>query len=125
MVLIMKCGLKKFNVLFWNFNRDTIEQYDVLPYFRERYRERAKRSINKKLDNSSEYYKVPKTKVEFKDFVKNESQHQFWSRCEYEMIIHGWPIKKNEYKIDIHEQIMMNIDIIVEILYNEMKKNKL
>lgn len=121
----MKRELKKFNVLIWNINRDTIEQYDVLPYFRERYRERAKRNISKKLDSYSEYYKIPKTKEEFTDFVKNESQYQFWSRCEYEMIIHGWPIKKNEYKIDIHEQIMMNIDIIVEILYNEMKKNKL
>jgi hypothetical protein len=28
------------------------------------------------------------------------------------------------YKIDIHEQIMMNIDVIVDILFEEFKVNK-
>lgn len=114
-----KVELKTFNVLLWDVNNDTIKQYDVLPYLRQCYKERLKRNKNKKIDNCSEYYKIPKTKVEFKNFIENESRYQFWSRCQYEMIIHGWPVKKNEYKIDVHEQIMMNIDIIAEILYNE------
>ena len=35
------------------------------------------------------------------------------------MIVHGWPVHKNDYKLDVHEQIEMNIDIIAEILFNE------
>ena len=108
---------KKFYVLNWDFNGDKIEHYDVLPYFRERYKYKVKNS--KKYPNEA-YWKVPKTLDEFKTFVENESHYQFWSRCEYEMIIHGWPVKKNDYKIDIHEQVMMNLDTIAEILFNEL-----
>jgi hypothetical protein len=39
------------------------------------------------------------------------------------MICHGWPGQKNSYKLDVHEQIMMNIDIIAEILWNEFNGN--
>jgi hypothetical protein len=77
-------------------------------------------------EERKEYLKysfVPHTLNEFKIFVESESRYQFWGRCEYEMICHGWPVRKNEHKLDIHEQIMMNIDIIVEILYNELKQN--
>ena len=70
------------------------------------------------------YYNVPATWEELKEFIKGESQYHFWSRCEYEMIIHGWPVRKNDYKIDVHEQIMMNIDTITDILYKELIENK-
>ena len=106
---------KKFHVLTWDFNRDKIEHYDVLPYFRDRLEERIEKNKNEEDD----YFKVPKSFDEFKKFVKNESLYQFWSRCEYEMIVHGWPVRKNDYKIDVHEQIMMNLDVISGILFDE------
>lgn len=106
---------KKFHVLTWDFNRDKIEHYDVLPYLRDRLEER----IEKNKKDEDEYFKVPKSFDDFKKFVKDESLYQFWSRCEYEMIVHGWPVRINDYKIDVHEQIMMNIDIIAGILFDE------
>ena len=106
---------KKFHVLTWDFNRDKIEHYDVLPYFRDRLEERIER--NK--ESEDEYFKVPKSFDEFKKFVEDESLYQFWSRCEYEMIVHGWPVRNNDYKIDVHEQIMMNLDVISGILFDE------
>lgn len=127
--------LKKFNVLFWNFNLDKLEHYDVLPYFRRCFEERSKEfkrfSKTKKYQKLSEeakaewlkYHFVPKTFEEFKKFVESESRYMFWARCEYEMIVHGWPVKKDDYKLDIHEQIMMNIDIVAEILMNELNKD--
>ena len=105
----------KFHVLTWDFNKDMIEHYDVLPYFRNRLEERIE--SNKKDDD--EYFKVPKSFDEFKKFVEDESMYQFWSRCEYEMIVHGWPVRKNDYKIDVHEQIKMNLDMISGILFDE------
>ena len=117
---------KKFNVLVWNFNSDSLEYYDVMPYLRNSYKERKERYKvvvkRKDFDPNNEYYKVPETLEDFKNFVKNESLYQFWSRCEYEMICHAWPVKKNAHKLDVHEQIMMNIDVIAEILYKEMHK---
>lgn len=100
--------LKQFYVLNWEINQDTIEHYDILPYFRECFKSKPKS-------------KRPKTREELKEFIKNNSIYMFWARCEYEMICHGWPAKKNDYKIDIHEQVMMNLDIIVNILAEEFK----
>ena len=105
----------KFYVLTWNFNKDMIEHYDVLPYLRNRLEER----IEKSKDDKEYHFPLPKSLDDFKKFVEDESLYQFWSRCEYEMIIHGWPVEKNNYKIDVHEQIMMNIDIVAEMLYEE------
>ena len=105
----------KFNVLIWDFNSDQLEYYDILPYLRKCYEERLK---------NLKWRKVPKTFDEFKQFIEEESQYQFWARCEYEIIIHGWPPRKNDYKLDVHEQIMMNIDIITQILFNEFKKDE-
>ena len=125
---------KQFNVLNWDFNHDTIEHYDVLPYFRMQYKEKVdnfkKFSKTKRYQKMTDeeradylkYWFVPKTLEEFKQFVKNESHYKYWGRCEYEMICEGWPVQKNSYKIDIHEQIMMNIDTIAEILFNEYNK---
>lgn len=113
---------RKFFVLMWDFNGDNIEHYDVLPYLRNCYKDTLKQSKKKSVQKSQElmeYYKVPNTKEEFKKFIENKSCYQFWSRCEYEMICHGWPVQKNDYKIDVHEQIMMNVDTIADILMEE------
>ncbi len=127
--------MKKFNVLNWDFNHDKLEYYDVLPYFRNCYKERVNKfkqfSKTKKYQNMNEeekknylkYSFVPKTLNEFKKFITDESHYQYWGRCEYEMICEGWPVQKNSYKLDIHEQIMMNIDIISDILFNENNKD--
>lgn len=93
--------MKKFNVLHWNFNSDSIEPYDILPYFRENCA---------KCENHES----------FKREIERASRYRFWARCEYEMICSGWPVQKNRYKLDIHEQIMMNIDIITDILWEEI-----
>lgn len=113
--------MKQFNVLIWDFNHDRLETYDVLPYFRKCFNEVVEFSKKNKPDSNSDWWKIPQTVDDFKEFIKRKSQYQFWSRCEYEMICHGWPVHKNEYKLDVHEQIMMNIDVIAEILYNEFE----
>lgn len=110
---------RKFYVLRWDFNTDMIEHYDILPYLRAKLEERIEKS--KKIENYA--LQPPKSYNEFISFVEFESMAQFLCRCEYEMIIHGWPVEKRNYKIDIHEQIMMNKNIIAEILYNEYWDN--
>ena len=75
------------------------------------------------ISNYRDIYKPFGTLDDFKNFVKIKSQYQFWGRCEYEMICHGWPVRKNTYKLDVHEQIMMNLDIIAKILYDEKNRD--
>ena len=113
--------METFNVLLWDFNRDELVHYDVLPYLRDRYEERKKRF--EMAGKDKELWKVPKTLDEFKEFIIGESRYQFWARCQYEMICHGWPVRKNDHKLDVHEQIMMNIDVIARIMHDELGKN--
>lgn len=94
----MKRNIKPYKVISWNFNHDDIEYYDIMPFLIDSYKKIKK---NK-----------PKTFDEIKEFIINESRYRFWSRCEYEVIITGWPKQKREVKIDIFNQIMENIDVI-------------
>ena len=102
---------KSFYVLNWDFNSDNLVEYDILPYFRECYN-----NLNKN--------KRPETIDEWKEFVKNKGMYQYWSRCEYEIIITGWPQQKRKVKVDVWKQIKMNIDVIVDILMTEFEKTK-
>ncbi len=125
---------KQFFVLNWDFNSDRIYEYDVLPYLRnciEERKEKAKRAEKSKRmqkmkdeypEDFEKYYAFPADFERFRRFVDAAARYQFWGRCEYEMICHGWPAGKNDYKIDIYEQIKMNLSIIAEILWEEIKK---
>lgn len=127
----MKGKTNTFYVLAWDFNTDKLVHYDVLPHFRDSLKIRKgewKKSLKSKrfqksLEDGSvdlKYYKYPETKEELTEFIKSDSLYYFWGKCEHEMIIHGWPVKKNDYKIDVHEQVKMNLDVIVGILWNEL-----
>lgn len=108
--------MKNFNVIFHDINKSDFIKYDVIPYFVKCYKNKQKRK-NKEL---------PSTFEEFKNFIENESRYMFWSRCEYELILSSWPPRENENgkKIDIHWQIMMNIDNITDIVMDECLKQK-
>lgn len=93
--------MKQFNVINYNFNKQVMELYDVIPYLVDRYNE---------CDNQ------PKTFDEFKKFVEKESKYQWWARTEYEIIISNWPSQKHEEKWDIYKQISMNINIVTNLL---------
>lgn len=122
-----------FNVIIYDINRKKFTTYDVMPYLRETYKERVERhnelvkkiKRSKKLDESildDKYNKVPVTFDEFKTFVKDESQYQFWSRCEYEIILSDWPPSNPpiEEKWDVFDQIMMNHDIVTKLLMEDV-----
>lgn len=143
--------MRTFKVLIFK-NRE-VEQYDVLPYFRDSWKEKYNKEEKDKI-KAAKY--GTKRKELFKQWVRGRSCYMFWSRCEWEMLLASWPFGsyrlKNELKeflknpvdlddyiqcinfeniiiadmqkIDVHEQIMMNIDIIVDILYKEFKLDK-
>lgn len=127
--------MNKFNVIIYDFNSKKFTTYDVLPYLRNTYEERVVRhkellkkiKRSKKLDESildDKYNKVPVTFNDFKEFVKSESQYQFWSRCEYEIILSDWPPSNPpiEEKWDVFDQIMMNHDIVTKLLMEDVVK---
>lgn len=136
--------MKTFNVLNYNNFNNQIEQYNVLPYFRNSWKSKSFQSH------------CVKSKDELKNWIERTSRYMFWARCEYEFLMASWPfgslkmheniqeffkepkdlsdysnkidleniITNDMKKIDIHEQIIMNIDIITDILFKEFKLAK-
>ena len=100
--------MREFNVIVYDFNHKTFIPYDVMPYLIECYN----KASNK-----------PKTFEEFKKFIERESKYQWWSRCEYEIILESWPNTNVNKKWDVHRQVMMNIDIITSILMDSVNEN--
>lgn len=97
---------KPFNVIHWDTNGKVFEPYDVMPLFIRRYREAKKK---------------PKTIKEVKTFIEQESMFQYWSRCEYEILLSDFPSEQCSEKWDIHKQVMMNLDIITQIFMENLK----
>ena len=126
--------MKQFNVINFDFNAKKFEAYDVIPFFVQKYKDRVDTCYQLEQDlqkatseperslyvDALKYWKVPVDTDEFKKFVKSEAQHQFWSRCEYEIILVDWPCQKIEEKWDIYDQIMMNLDIITQVVMDSI-----
>ena len=110
--------MKSFNVIIWEPNSKKFIPYDIIPYLVNAYKETVER--HKEYPNNN-YWKVPKTFEEFKRYIQREAQYQFWGRCEYEVILVDWPCQKTEKKIDVWEQIEMNLDLITEIVMKEVE----
>lgn len=58
----------------------------------------------------------PNTYEEFKAFVESNSAYMYWARCEWELCLSGWISKTKTTKIDVHWQLMHNLDLVTSIL---------
>lgn len=128
--------MKQFNVINFDFNAKKFAAYDVIPYFVREYHERVEQYDASILEleaakteeeieiakSNLDYWRIPQTVGEFKKFIKDRAQYQFWSRCEYEIILVDWPCQKTEEKWDVYDQIMMNLDIITQLVMEEVFK---
>ena len=68
--------MREFNVIGYNFNSKEFVPYNIIPYLVSQYKIKRDK---------------PKTFDEVKEFVKKESMHQWWARCEYEIVLSPWP----------------------------------
>ena len=97
----------KWNVWIWDFNHDKLEQYDVVPMLL-----RELKSLRK--DDS------PMDKKSMDKELKTWARYHSWSKCEYEMIVHGWPVKKNDEKVDVYNQLMLNWDTFSDVFWKNV-----
>ena len=107
----------EYRVVIWNFSTDRVEHYDIMPYLYRRLEEkRKKRQITLK----------DLTLEKLKEFIDTESKYQFWARCEYEVILSSWPPRVNgrRHKMDVYEQIHMNLDNIAKLMYDDLQRGK-
>lgn len=143
--------MKTFNVLL--FDNGKVEHYDVLPYFRDCWKNKNDWDKETKAEIKEKNRPDEKRKAFLKKWIIDKARYMFWSRCQYEFLMASWPfgsyrinqelkkfltpefdiddysqnntfyniIIKDMYKIDVYEQIMMNIDVVTDILFEEIK----
>lgn len=105
--------MQKFNVIVEDINRNEFVAYDVMPYLRNCYKELKKKER-------------PTDIAEMRKFVKSQSQYMWWSRSEYEIVLKPLMVfKTKEMKIDVHWQVMLNLDVIAQMLLDEVAINKI
>ena len=142
---------KEFKVLLMDFNRKKYEAYDVLPYFRNIWRGhrfnwdkdynkipvKTKEQLKEWIIHWARYQFWARCEYEFlmaswpfgshsmteelKEFLKTnpdiDNYDDYLRFCNI--------IIRDMVKIDVYEQLMMNIDILVDILNDEfLMKNK-
>lgn len=49
--------------------------------------------------------------------LRRKCQYYFWSKCEYEVIVTGWPDTKTERKIDIYDQLDANWETFKKMVF--------
>lgn len=103
--------MQSFNVIWWDFNKKEPEAYDIMPALLNEYERKSRKYKPKIRDRSSVI-----------QFVRQYALYEWWSRCQYEIIIRNWPTQDLQVKWDIHKQIEMNLDIIVDILIKNIKE---
>lgn len=102
----MQHKMKPFYTIIYDVNHKKFVKYNVMHYFLREYIE----------SRTSKYLKTPQTKEEFIEFVKEWGMYQFWSRCQYEIIITDWPGQTVEEKIDVWDQMEANLSVVADIL---------
>lgn len=97
--------MKKEHVPFYVINEDftngVFGKHDVMPYLIGCYKETKKDER-------------PKTFDECKNFIASKSRYMYWARCQYEVVLKQL-IGDKSMKIDIHWQLMHNIDVVTRI----------
>lgn len=98
----------KFMVVIGSFNQDKYEAINIFDY------EILKNELNKiaKLRTN----KRP-TFDEFSERIRKVVMYQFWSRCEYEIIISSWVGRHWENKVDVYDQVRLNWDIFIKMCW--------
>ena len=141
---------KEFKVLLMDFKRENYEAYDVLPYFRNVWRGhkfnrdkdynkipvKTKEQLKEWIISWGRYQFWARCEYEFlmaswpfgshrmtedmKEFINTNLDLDNYDDDLRSRNI----IIRDMVKIDVFEQLMMNIDILVDILYDELLKNK-
>ena len=99
---------KKFNVISYDNKTHEFTDYDVIPFFVDKYKE-IKRG-------------KPITFDDFGEFILSNSFRQFNGRHEYEFeLISNESYNPRIKTIDIDWQIRNNLDLVIEMVMEQVK----
>ena len=96
-----------WNVYVGSFNSRDIRVYNVFDHSRF-------------MDDIRKIYKKHKDDFNaFSEEVRRSLMYYFWSKCEWEIVLTGWPPKDDfkDKKIDVYDQIMLNWDAFIKYVW--------
>lgn len=88
-----------YNVLRENVNSKSIEFWNVFNH--GKFKEAAEAYLAGELTE---------------DELRREACYYFWSKCEYEVIVCGWPNQETKKKLDIYDQLIANWFVFMNYL---------
>lgn len=97
-----------------DFNANKIIKYNIFKHYR--FVDDVKKCYKKYKDNYDS----------FSTEVRKSLMYYFWSKCEWEIILSGWPPRDDfdEKKIDVYDQVMMNYDVFIKYLWDNIRRIK-
>ena len=101
----------EWNVFVENINRQCIEKYNIFDH--AAFRNDCDAAWKEYKDNFSK----------FKEAVQRSMMYYFWSKCEWEVIVSGFPPSRkfHDAKIDVYEQVYINWDKFINYLWRYYK----
>ena len=99
----------EWNVIYEDFNAKKITTHNVFEHhsFLEDCKKFAKKYKN--------------DRKQFEENVQRSLMYYYWSKCEWEVIVSSWPEGRSEKKIDVYDQVMMNVDKFMDYLWENKK----
>lgn len=108
----------KKNELVWNvyvedFNGKRIRKFNIFDHGRL-------------MDDFDKNIRKIKTFEEFCEEFERDLRYYYWSKCEWEVILSGFPAHDDfhEEKIDVFDQIMLNKEIFFKYVWNTIHPRK-
>lgn len=101
------CENLKFYILIDDFNRKTLEEYNIF------------QNVNmcQFIDEYEKEYKKDKDREKFLYELDRILKYSFWSKCEYEVEI-GDLFDTYVKKVDVYQRVKPNINIIADLIIN-------
>ena len=59
-----------------------------------------------------------------KEKIESELKYYYWSRCEWEVLISGFPDNDNAKKVDVYGQVALNIDRFIKYVIEYCEKQE-
>lgn len=100
----------EWNVYYHDSNAKKIIQWNIFKHgsFRKEVYDLLKSDLNKE---------------DFIEQLRKSLMYYFWSKSEYQVLILPWVGEANDIKIDIYDQVMMNLDKFSEYVW--LNKDKI
>lgn len=97
----------EWNVYVGDFNTQRIKTYNIFNH--AAFRDYCKCAV-----------RMAKSPDEFEDMIRHDLMYHFWSKCEWEVIMSGWPPSKrfHDKKIDVYNQVRLNWGAFIDYLWN-------